>query len=302
MQIYRIVNVVICLCAAIFMYFVVVPAAQAGIFYDAAIKGTYEDNVIGLLSDQRGGYAGMSHYNSMGGGTMMMYGSMGGMGGMGGPYSSSYTGSSSQSKSDTSINVFADLGGSLAIASNSALFLIGSAQHTSYSSYTQFDYTIGGLSTGIYQEFGDVLSGKIAINGLIKRYGDSQRNSSAYGATVSFKEQFAPMFWLKENYDYEQNNADSPYFTYKGNGVGIWAGFLATPRTTFFLGYNYLVRDYDQPSGFEVKDNTLSLGVEQELAKKWFLNAQYSHQTADSNVAGTYTTDNIYSVGLRYSY
>lgn len=303
MQIHRVLKLEIILYAAIFMCLVIAPAAQAEIFYDVALKGTYEDNVIGLLSDQRGGYAGMSNYNSMGGGTMMMYGSMGGMGPMGGPYPyQSYTGSSTQSKSDTSVNLFADLGASTAITSETSLFLIGSAQHTSYSSYTQFDYTIGGLSPGIYMEFGDVLSGKLAINGLIKRYGDSQRNSSAYGATASLKERFSPTFWLKENYDYEQNNADSPYFTYKGNGVGIWAGFLATPRTTLFLGYNYLVRDYDQPSGFEVKDNTISLGVEQELAKKWFLNAQYSHQTADSNVAGTYTADNIISVGIRYGY
>ncbi len=306
MQIHRVFNVAIILSAAIFMDLVIVPAAQAEILYDVAIKGTYEDNVIGLLSDKRGGYAGMSNYGSMGGGTMMMYTPMGGMGGMGGPYSypSSYpaSGSSTQSKSDTSINLFGDLGGSTAIATDSSLFLIGSAQHTSHSSYTQFDYTIAGLSTGVYKGFGNVLSGKLAINGFFKRYGDSLRDGKAYGATVSFKEQLTPTFWLKENYDYEQNNADSPFYTYTGNAVSIWAGLLVTPRTTLFLGDNYLIRDYDQPSGFRVKDNTISLGLEQELAKKWFFSVQYSYQSADSNVAGTYTSDNIISVGIRYGY
>ncbi len=280
------------------MCLVVAPAAHSEIFYDVSTKGTYEDNVNGLLSDRRGGYAGMYNYNSMGGGTMMMYGTMGQMGQMGGPSQSSGT----QSKSDTSLNVYADLGGSTAISSDAALFLIGSAQHTSYSSFTQLNYTIGGLSAGIYHEFGDVLSGKLAINGFIKRYGDSLRDSSAYGATASLKERFSPTFWLKENYDYEQNNADSPYYTYTGNAVSIWAGFLVTAKTTFLLGYSYLIRDYDQPSGFKETANTPSLGLEQQISEKWFFSAQYSHQISDSNVAGTSMTDNIYSIGVRYGY
>jgi predicted porin len=45
-----------------------------------------------------------------------------------------------------------------------------------------------------------------------------------------------------------------------------------------------------------------SVGLEHKLAKKWVLDAQYDHQISDSNVPGTYTTDNIFSVGLRYGY
>jgi predicted porin len=105
-----------------------------------------------------------------------------------------------------------------------------------------------------------------------------------------------------ESYDYEMNNADSPFFTYKGNSMSIWAGFLVMPQTTFLLGYNYLARDYDQPSGFKVTSNTVSAGLEHKLAHTWFFEAQYDHQMSDSNVPGTYTTDNIFSVGIRYSY
>jgi len=294
MHIHRAVNSAVILCSALFMY-LTVPAAQAGIFYDVAVRGTYEDNVIGLLSDKRGGYAGMPAYGPMMGVSGVMSGAM-----MGPP--SSLTGSSAQSKSDTSINLFADLGASTAITSDASLFVLGSAQHASYSTNTQFDYTIGGLSTGIYKSFGDVLSGKFAINGYIKNYQDSQRDGSAYGATLLLKEQFTPAFWLKEAYDYEKNDADSPFFTYDGNGASIWAGYLVTPRTTVLAGYYYLARDYDQPSGFKVTSNTISLGLEHEFAKKWFFDAQYSHQMSDSNVAGTSTTDNIYSIGLRYSF
>ncbi len=296
MQSHRAVHSAIILCVAAFFIYLIVPAAQAEMIYDAEIKGTYEDNVVGLLSDNRGGYAGITS-GQMAGGAAMMSKAM-----MMPNLSSGYTGSSSQSNSDTSLNLAADLGGSTKISYETSLFLIGSLQHTFYSTYTQFDYTIGGLSTGIYREFGDTLSGRLAINGSIKNYQDSQRNSSAYGATLSFKERFTPIFWLKENYDYEQNSANSAFFTYQGNAASIWAGFLVMPKTTILVGYNYLVRDYDQPSGFKVTANTISAGLEHELARKWYLDARYDRQVSNSNVPGTNTTDNIFSVGLRYSY
>jgi hypothetical protein len=277
----------------------VVPA-QAELIFDASVKGAYEDNVVGLLSDKRGGYAGMPITGTgPGAGSMMALKQMGPGGGMGGSIPQD---TGVQSKSDASINIFADIGGSTKINPDTSLFLIGGAQHTSYSSFTQFDFTIGGLSAGIYHEFGDVFSGKLAINGAVKNYQDSQRNGSAYGTTLSLRERLTPIFWLRETYDYEQNNADSPLFTYTGNSGSIWAGLSALPRTTFLLGYNYLVRDYNEPSGFKVTASTFSLGVEHELVRKWYIDARYDHQISDSNVPGTNSTDNIFSLGIRYSY
>jgi len=299
-QTHRAVNSAIILCAAIFIMCLVVSAAQAEIFYDASVKGAYEDNVVGLLSDKRGGYGGMPATGTgPGAGAMMAQKQMGPGGGMGGSIPQD---TGTQSKSDTSINIFADIGVSTKIKPDTSLFFMGGAQHTSYSSFTQFDFTIGGLSTGIYKEFGDVFSGKLAINGAIKNYQDSQRNSTAYGATLSLRERLTPIFWLRETYDYEQNNADSPLFSYTGNSGSIWAGLSAMPGTTFLLGYNYLVRDYNEPSGFKVTASTISLGVEHELVKKWYIDARYDHQISDSNVPGTNSTDNIYSIGFRYSY
>ncbi len=294
MQTHRAINAVITGCFILFLYLIIVPAAQAEIFYDAAIKGTYEDNVVGLLSDKRGGAAGVPAAT----GPAMM-GAVMVPGGMGG---NTPQDTGVQSKGDFSINLFADLGVLTEVASGTSAFLMGSAQHTSYSSFTEFDSTIGGLSAGVNKKLGDVVSARLAISGSIKRYRDSVRDSSAYGPAVFFKEQFTPSFWLKESYYYEKNNADSALFSYKGNSAGIWSGYLVLPKTTLLLGYDYLVRDYDQPSGFKVTANTISLGLEHKLTKNWIFDAQYAHQGSDSNVAGTSTTDNIFSLGLGYSY
>jgi hypothetical protein len=286
---------VIDICFVIFIFLGLVPKAQAGIFYNVEVKGIYEDNVIGLLSDKRGGTAGVTTAPGPG---MMSAMSMTTMGGQ----TPQYVGSNTQSNSDTSINLFADLGNSLRIAEDTLFFVAGGVQHTSYSTFTQFDSTIAGLSTGINKGLGDITTARFAINGAIKRYNDSQRNSSAYGANLSLKERLTPSFWLKESYDYEKNDATSSFFSYQGNAASIWAGYLAVPRATVFLGYNYLVRNFDQPSDFKVTAQTISLGLEWELMRKWYFDAQYDHQISDSNVPGTNTTDNIYSIGLRYSY
>jgi hypothetical protein len=267
------------------------PAADAGIYYNIAIKGAYEDNVVGLLSDKRGNTAGMT---GAGGGPVMA--AMGGMGSL-------YTGgSSTTSTGDTSIDLLADLGASRTIADDTSLFVAGSVERQSYSSFTQFNSTIGGLSVGLNKAFGDRVTARAAINGMLKRFGDSQRDSTAYGASVAVKEQLSASFWLKESYAYEKDSADTALFSYNGNAVSILAGRVILPKTTALLGYSYLVRTYDEPSGFKVTANTVSAGLEYELMKEWFIDAHYDRQASDSNLPGTSSTDNLFSVGVRYSY
>jgi hypothetical protein len=147
-----------------------------------------------------------------------------------------------------------------------------------------------------------MLTAKVAINSLIKQYGDSQRNSSAYGTSITLKEKLNASFCLKEGYVFEKNDANSAFFSYNGNSFNIWGGYLVLPKTTALLGYNYLVRDYDEPVGFKITANTISMGLEYEFREKWFIGLQYDHQASDSNVIGTNTSDNIFSLGVRYSY
>ena len=282
---------------AAFFTSIVVPVAEAGIFYDLEFKGIYEDNVVGLLSDNRGGSSGMG----ASAGPVMGVSRKSNMG-MGGGHGPAYTGSSSTSNSDTSIDFSANLGNSWSVADDTNVFLAGSAERTSYNSFTEFNATIGGLSAGVQKGFGDSLLARFTVNGAVKRYGDSQRDSSAYGANLKVKEQLGPSFWLREGYVYEKNSADSAFFSYSGNAVNLWAGFLVAPQTTVLAGYTYLVRDFDEPAGFKVTAHTLSLGLEQGFTKHWFLDAQYDHQASDSNEAGTSATDNMLSFGIRYSY
>ena len=261
------------LCAAISACLVVTPEAQAEMFYDVGIKTIYEDNVIGLLTDKRGGMGNTSPKNT-----------------------------GSQQRGDLSANLFADIGGSKDISGDASLFLVGSAEHTSYSTFTEFDSTIGGLGAGASAKLSDQVTARIAVSGKIKRFEDSRRNSASYGGNFALKEQIRPRFYLKEIYEYEKNNADSPQFSYVGNSIGIWAGFLVAPQTKLSLGYSYLKRDYDDPSGFFATSHTVSAALEYELAKRWYFDTGLDLVTNHASEPSTTAEDNILSVGIRYSY
>ncbi len=286
----RMVIFMVSLCGAIATCLVAAPKASAEMFYDVEVKTIYEDNVIGLLTDKRGG-------GGMGGGAAGPA-----MAAVKGMPNNSPVNTGSQSSGDFSLNLFADLRGSKEISKDTALFLLGSAEHTAYDTFTEFNSTIGGLSTGVNRKLSDTVSTKIAIYGKIKKFEDSQRDSTSYGGNLGIKEQINPKFFLKEIYEYEKNNADSTQFSYAGNSLSIWAGLLTTPQTRLSLGYSYLKRDYDEPSGFTATSHTVSAALEHELAKRWYLDAGYDHVTSHSNQPSTTSTDNILSVGLRYSY
>ncbi len=284
------------LLAGFMLYFSVFPAnVFAGLLLDADLRFTYEDNVVGLLSDQPRGAGG----GTPGGMSMQALGM-----GMGGPNKNRYTGSGSGATQtgDFSATVSAEAGGYQDVGSNAALFAKAFANHTSYDTFTDLNATIGGVSTGISASLSDSVLARVAVLGDIKRFGDGERDSTAYGGNISLKEKLIPSFWVREFVGSEKNHADNPVFSYTGTTIGIGAGYALTRMTLATLGYSYLIRKFDEPSGAEIKTNTVYAGAEHSLMKSWSVAAEYDLQLSRENITGSSTTDNIFSVALRYSY
>jgi len=283
----------------ILCFFVFPGNVFAGLILDAELRLQYEDNVVGLLSDQQKGS--VSTGAGMTGGTPMQASSMGGMG----SGKSNYTGSSSgssQSPGDFSATLYAEAGGYQDVGRNAEVFAKGFASHTSYDTYTDLDSNIGGVSTGISVFLSDIISTRMSILGKIKRFDDSQRNSTAYAGNLSVKEKLTPSFWLREFGQYEKNSADTSVFSYTGTTIGIGVGYALTKKTLGTLGYSYLIQQYDEPSSAEMKTHTAYLGAEQTIGKNWAVSGEYDLQLSKENVTGTSTTNNIFSLALRYSY
>ncbi len=271
--------------------------AFAGLILNAELQFTYEDNVVGLLSDQRG------QGQNVGISPMMMLQGMQGMGG--GPNKNRYTGAGSgatTSPSDFYVTISAEAGGYTDLGSDVSVFAKGFANNSSYNTYTDLDATIGGLSTGVVVSLSDSVTALGSVFGKVKRFGDSQRDSTSFGGTLSLKEKLLPTFWLREFGEYEKNNADTAVFSYTGTKIGIAAGFNPAPKTLLAAGYSYLVQKFDEPSGAEIKTNTVFLSAERAIARSWAVSGEYDLQLSKENITGSSNTDNIFSLALKYSY
>ncbi len=224
--------------------------------------------------------------------------------GVKGIYEDNINGSPSDAdkKGDFYTVLSASVGGYTKATDTTYLFLRGDAANYLYSKYDDLNATIAGISAGVYKELGDVLSAQIALKGKIKDFKGGPRDSNAYGGTFELKQQITRKFWIKEGYEYEKNDADSNLFSYKGHSVGIWSGYMINPQTMLNLGYSYLTRKYEDASNFRTKSHTVSVGAAREIIKKVYVNIGYDRQFNDSNVPDTDYKNNIYTIGVTYSF
>jgi len=303
--------------------FAAVPEARAEITLDLEVREAYEDNVIGLAADNPNI---VSAANNAAAGDVGVTDNRGGGGGgkaggapvlkkggddlnkiqtpvSAGTGTNAATGGGGTivTAGDFSTNISLDAGISHDLGDTTTLLLSAGVDHTAYSTYTQFDFTIAALRAGIAVYLTDSLTGKVVLRDAVKRFDNSDRNANAFGATFSLKERFTPTFWLKGVYDVEQNNADSSLESYLGNSYSIWAGYALTTKITAGLGYSYLTRDF-KSSQFRLTSKTVSADLTWDFTKNWSVNAGFDQEHGDSNIPGSATIDNIYSVGLMYSY
>lgn len=285
----------IILTAVIFGFLFFPSTGQAGLILDAEIRLSYEDNVIGILSDQIAGQrSGMSSAGVM---------QAGGQGGMDGG-KNLYTGATTTSGAtgDFSGTVSAAIGGYSDMFSDSTIFIKGFAQRISYDTYQDLDASIGGVTTGIATQWGKSISSRFSLIGKVKHFQDSRRSGDSLGGEVSLKEKITQDLWLRQFVEYEKSGADSPLFRYAGTKTGIRAGYDLTRTTIAAVGYSFLVQEFDEPPGSVLRTGTAFLTVELALSRTWLFSAEYDLQTSRDSTSGTDATNNIYSLALRYSY
>jgi hypothetical protein len=272
----------------------------AGLILSAEVRFTYEDNVVGLLSDQELGQA--SANGSMTLSLAMQGGGGSGYPGLGSGSTTTTSTTSTTSAGDFSTTLVAEAGGYLDITRDSEIYAKGFGSRTSYGTYTDLDATIGGVNAGMITKFGDSVSGRVSLTGKVKHFGDPWRNATSYGGNISLKEKLTPTFWLREFIEYEENSADLSVFSYTGTTVGISSGYALAPKTLAVLGYTYLVQQYDEPADSEMKTSTAYLSLEQTLATVWGITGEYAFQNSTESVTGSKMTNNVYSLSFRYSY
>jgi hypothetical protein len=298
-------------------------AARAEISFNVEVRETYEDNVIGLVADNPNiaGSTGITGATAAGGDTRGGGGTSGGkgvsqlrrQGGLDENPGTVTTGGTTttttaapagaaRNKGDFSTSINADIGATTDLGGSLSLLFKADVEHTSYQTFKQFDFTIGAVRAGVSHYFTDEILAKALVRVAMKSFDKNQRNSTAFGVTISLKEWVVPSFWLKQVYDFEQNDATSSLNSYQGDSIGLWAGYSLTAKSSVGLGYSALSRKFKEPSSFKVTSNTFSVDWTWDFYDNWSVNAGYDLEKGDSNIPDTATTNNIYSVGLLYSY
>jgi hypothetical protein len=193
-------------------------------------------------------------------------------------------------------------GGYTEVGSDTNVFLRGDAAGYLYRKNSDLNAVIVGARTGIYRKFSDVVSAEVALKGARKEYKEIGRSSTALGGSFEVRQQLTSRFWIKEGYEYENNNAGSNIFSYQGHLLGLWTGYLVAPKTMITLGYSYLFRKYEEPADFRNRFHTISVGITRGLAEKVYAYGGYYRQYNGSNIPGTGNTNNIYTLGMTYSF
>jgi hypothetical protein len=281
--------------------------AAAGLILDAGLRFAYEDNVVGLLSDQQGGVvSGKNQYNGNRSATLGAYGYGNGNGGY--PNSNPTSTASpafthsNESPADYSTTLSAEVGWFTSLGRSSTVFIKGFALHQAYGTHTFLDTTQGGMGAGVGTDKAKNIVLNISAFGTMRTFEDKLRNSSAYGGNMALKEHITPSLRFRQFADYELNDADNALFSYSGisGGVGLEYGF--STKTMLTLGCNYLVRKFDEPAGQELRTGTAYFGIDQTIGKDWTVSVEYNHQESRNNLAAMTMRNNVYSVGFRYDY
>jgi len=224
--------------------------------------------------------------------------------GLKGVYEDNIVGSAADvgKKGDFYTVLSASLGGNERIGEGTFLFLRANAEGYLYKRYTDLNVAIVGMSGGVYKEFNSVLSATGSVNIKRENFEDSQRNSNAYAGLLNLRQQVHPDLWIKEGYEFTKNKADSSTFSFEEHLLWVGTGYSILPKTTATLGYSYLRRTYEEPAGYRNIFHTLSLGLTREIARKVSVNGTYDRQYISSNHHAATNINNVYSLGLSYSY
>ncbi len=224
--------------------------------------------------------------------------------GLNGVYEDNIVGSAAdvEKKGDFYTVLSASLGGNRRIGEGTFFFLRAGAEGYLYKRYTDLNAAIVGLNGGVYKEFNSVLSGTGSLNIKRENFKDSQRSSNAYGGLLNLKQQVHPDLWIKEGYEFTKNKADSSTFSYEAHLLWMGLGYFIIPKTTAVVGYSYLRRTYEEPAGYRNIFHSLSLGLTREIAEKVSVYGNYDRQYISSNHHAATHINNVFSLGLSYSY
>jgi hypothetical protein len=91
-------------------------------------------------------------------------------------------------------------------------------------------------------------------------------------------------------------------FQLTGHAARAEIGFRFYESWMVNLGYTYLIKEYEEPTGFEITSHLVSAGIRKAFFKNWHGTLGYAREMSSENLNNTRTANNIYSIGILFSY
>ncbi|MBI2519201.1 MAG: hypothetical protein HYV97_02240 [Bdellovibrio sp.] len=214
---------------------------------------------------------------------------------------------------------------STVVAKKLDLFLMGSYDLVNYEKFNDLSLNAMTVEGGLLFSIKEPWLFKIFLNGGIRDYGDSDRDSVIYGMLFSLTHKTFSKFRSKVAYRYSDNNANESVYSYSSNKItfsGEWQitsqGYLTLDYSSEFreaIFYETSTPSTQPPRGRrpsrtfgtdqvafkeDTTSNSISIFWDQSLYKGFYGQAGYSHFWAKSDL-GKYTGETI-SVGIGHEF
>lgn len=183
-----------------------------------------------------------------------------------------------------------------------SLFLRGDAARYLYRRYSDLNASTLGIAAGITRNFGYSLAASLSLKSRIRDFPGGQRDGRAYGGALALRHRISFRHWMTGEYEYERNSAGADIYSYKGHRAGAVLGSFLTRRVVLQLGYSFLTRKYEDEFRTRTVFHTLSSGISRQVAEDLYVQAEYHRQFISSNAPETGHSNNIYSLGILYSF
>lgn len=173
---------------------------------------------------------------------------------------------------------------------------------SAYDTYDELSSVTGSLSAALYRRHGEVLSSLVTLFGALQDFREAARDGSSTGASVQLTQRLSAAVRLQEAYGFERYHARSDAFSYDGHGPSVWVSIRVTPSMFLGAGYSYVIRRYEEPTGFMSHAHTLSFQYEWTLIRHFYATLRYDRQWYEDDASPGTALNNSYTIGLTYTY
>jgi hypothetical protein len=173
-------------------------------------------------------------------------------------------------------------------------------ERAQYGRFAGLNASTAGISSKLSCQFSDMHSFSSLLACDKTWYDRDGLTGNTCGGNLELRQLTSMKFWIGEGIHYERHRARDPGLTFTGRILTIRSGYRFRERTSAVLTYTHLHRGFNDGSRILMRSVTLSAA--RDLTARVRALASFEHQRVASDPAADRTGNNIFSLGMGYSY